>query len=203
MSILITVALVQMLAVVSPGPSFLITARMAVARSRLDGMRVALGLAAGTVVWSSAAVLGLHVIFTQVPWLYTLMKIAGALFLIYIAVQTIRHAREPLRFSETGDLSDRPFLTGFLTQITNPKVVVFFGSIFISLLPSEVPLWLSLSLIALVSFNELWWYSAVSLFFSLPPVRRSYLAAKTWIDAVVGLFLAGLGLKLIWDALLG
>lgn len=202
MSVLLTVAFVQMLAVVSPGPSFLITARMAVARSRLDGIKVAAGLAAGTVVWSSAAVLGLHAVFVQVPWLYLTMKIAGALFLMYIAVQIVRHAKAPLELTVDG-AAGSPFVTGFLTQLTNPKVVVFFGSIFISILPADVPLWLSLSLIAMVSFNELWWYSAVSVFFSLPPVRNAYIKAKTAIDVVVGVFLGGLGLKLIWDALAG
>ena len=52
---LVSIGLIQLLAVISPGPSFLITARTAVAHSRLDGFKVALGLGAGTVIWSSAA----------------------------------------------------------------------------------------------------------------------------------------------------
>ena len=61
--LLLSIGVVQLLAVISPGPSFLITARTAVARSRLDGVKVALGLAAGTVIWSSAALLGLNAVF--------------------------------------------------------------------------------------------------------------------------------------------
>jgi len=196
---LLTIGFVQLLAVISPGPSFLITARTAVARSRLDGFKVALGLAAGTVIWASAALLGLNAVFHAVPLLFMAMKIAGALFLLWIAVQIFRHASAPIRMEGT-DASGNPFMKGFLTQIANPKVAVFFGSIFIAMLPSSVPLWMTVALIALVSFNELWWYTVVALFFGAGPVRRFYLRAKAWIDRITGLFLGALGLRLLWAA---
>ena len=201
MKVLLTIGLLQLLAVISPGPSFLITARAAVANSRWQGVQVALGLGAGTVIWASAAVLGLHVLFEKFPALFFVMKLSGALFLLWIAFQIFRHAAEPLAIGKAGVEAGRsPFWQGFFTQISNPKVVVFFSSIFIALLPHDVPLWMSLSLIAIVSFNEVWWYSAVSAFFGTPAVRRFYMAAKSWIDRVTGLFLGGLGLKLLWGA---
>ena len=196
---LLTIGFVQLLAVISPGPSFLITARTAVARSRLDGFKVALGLAAGTVIWASAALLGLNAVFHAVPLLFMAMKIAGALFLLWIAFQIFRHASAPIRMEGT-DASGNPFMKGFLTQIANPKVAVFFGSIFIAMLPPSVPLWMTVALIALVSFNELWWYTVVALFFGAGPVRRFYLRAKAWIDRITGLFLGALGLRLLWAA---
>ena len=201
MKVLLTIGLLQLLAVISPGPSFLITARAAVANSRWQGVQVALGVGAGTVIWASAAVLGLHVLFEKFPALFFVMKLSGALFLLWIAFQIFRHAAEPLAIGNAGVEAGRnPFWQGFFTQISNPKVVVFFSSIFIALLPHDVPLWMSLSLIAIVSFNEVWWYSAVSAFFGTPAVRRFYMAAKSWIDRVTGLFLGGLGLNLLWGA---
>lgn len=201
MNVLLAVGLVQLLAVISPGPSFLITARTAVAQSRWRGVQVALGLGAGTVIWASAAVLGLHVLFETFPALYLGMKLGGAAFLLYIAYMIFIHAAEPLEIGAVAAAEARsPFWQGFITQISNPKVAVFFGSILIAMLPHDVPLWMSLSLIAIVSFNEVWWYSAVALFFGAPPVRRFYLAAKAWIDRITGLFLGALGLKLLWGA---
>ena len=79
-------------------------------------------------------------------------------------------------------------------------MAVFFGSIFIAMLPSAVPLWMTLALIAIVTFNEIWWYSVVALFFGAGPVRRFYIKAKVWIDRVTGLFLGALGLRLLWAA---
>ena len=197
---LLSIGLIQLLAVISPGPSFLITARTAVAQSRVDGFKVALGLGAGTVVWSSAALLGLNAVFHAVPVLFMAMKIAGALFLVYIAWQIFRHAAVPLKLDTGVEPMGSPFMKGFLTQIANPKVAVFFGSIFIAMLPAQVPLWMTLALIFIVSFNEVWWYSAVALFFGAGPVRAFYLKAKAWIDRITGLFLGALGLRLLWSA---
>ncbi len=197
---LLSIGFIQLLAVISPGPSFLITARTAVAQSRLDGIKVALGLGAGTVVWSSAALLGLNAVFHAVPMLFMGMKVLGALFLLYVAYMIFRHAAEPLKIEAGGEKLSNPFVKGFLTQISNPKVAVFFGSIFVAMLPAQVPLWMTLALIFIVSFNEVWWYAAVSLFFGSGPIRNFYLKAKAWIDRVTGLFLGGLGLRLLWSA---
>jgi threonine/homoserine/homoserine lactone efflux protein len=200
-STLISIGLVQMLAVISPGPSFLVTARTAVARSRFDGVKVGLGIGAGTVIWSSAALLGLNVLFRAVPVLFLGMKIVGALFILWIALQIYRHAADPV-VVEVGNRESvaSSFMNGFLTQISNPKAAVFFGSIFIAMLPNVVPLRMTVALIAVVSFNEIWWYTIVALFFGAGPVRRFYIRAKVWIDRVTGLFLGGLGLRLLWAA---
>jgi threonine/homoserine/homoserine lactone efflux protein len=202
LSTIISIGLVQLLAVISPGPSFLITARTAVARSRLDGIKVALGLGAGTVIWASAALLGLNVLFHAFPPLFMAMKIAGALFLMWVALQIFRHAAAPIEIGQgQGATRFGPFMQGFFTQISNPKVVVFFGSIFVAMLPGTTPAWLTIVLVALVSFNEVWWYTLVALFFGAGPVRSFYLRAKAWIDRVTGLFLGVLGARLLWSAI--
>jgi threonine/homoserine/homoserine lactone efflux protein len=195
---LISIAAVQLLAVISPGPSFLITARTAVARSRADGIKLALGLGAGTVIWAGAALFGLNALFHAVPVLFMGMKLLGALFLLWIAFQIFMHAKEPLAL-EGEAVQGNPFWRGFLVQIGNPKVAVFFGSIFVAMLPANPPLWLMLALLFIVSFNEVWWYSVVALFFGSGPVRHFYLKAKAWIDRVTGLFLGALGLRLLWS----
>jgi RhtB (resistance to homoserine/threonine) family protein len=199
---LATISFVHWLAVMSPGPSFLITARTAVARSRADGIKVALGLGAGTIVWSAAALLGLNFVFHQFHWLFVGMKVAGALFLLWIAFQIFRHAADPVEMNEgaNNENGHNPLLRGFLTQISNPKVVVFFGSLFVAMLPREVPGWMIATLIAIVTMNEIVWYSLVSLFFGSSTVRRLYLAAKRWIDRATGAFLGLLGVRLLWQA---
>jgi len=198
---LVSIGLIQLLAVISPGPSFLIVARTAVARSRAEGVKVAIGLAAGTVVWSSAALIGLNSLFKAMPLVFALMKAVGALFLLWIACQTIKHAKAPLEINvAAGGVSRNPYLQGFLTQISNPKVAVFFGSIFIAILPSEIPPWMIIGLIAIVSFNEFWWYSLVSVFCGSGPIRAYYIRIKCSVDRVTGAFLGVLGIKLLVDA---
>lgn len=199
---LATIGLVHLLAAMSPGPSFLITARTAVARSRADGIKVALGLGAGSIVWAAAALLGLNLLFHQFHWLFIGMKVAGALFLLWIAYQILRHAADPVDMDEAagGESGRSPLLRGFLTQLSNPKVVVFFGSIFVAMLPSQPPAWMIVALMVIVTLNEVVWYTLVSLFFGSAPVRRFYLTAKRWIDRATGAFLGLLGLRLLWRA---
>ena len=107
------------------------------------------------------------------------MKVAGALYLLWIAGQIFWHAADPIEMNEGANDEDRhnPLLRGFLTQISNPKVAVFFGSIFVAMLPNEVPGWMVVTLIVIVTMNEIIWYSLVSLFFGSSPVRHFYLVA--------------------------
>lgn len=199
--LLASIGATQLVAVISPGPSFLITAQTAVAKSRWEGVQIAIGLGAGTVIWAAAALFGLKAVFLAFPALFIGMKLLGALFLIYIAYMIFYHAAAPLELNQQVDpKSGGSFLKGFLTQIGNPKVMVFFGSIFVALVPSDAPLWLALTLVALVSFNEVWWYCLVAMFFGYGPIRRYYLQAKVWIDRITGLFLGAVGLRLLGKA---
>jgi threonine/homoserine/homoserine lactone efflux protein len=198
---LATIGVVHLAAAMSPGPSFLITARTAVARSRADGVKVALGIGLGTIVWSSVALMGLNFLSQQYHWLFIFFRVAGALYLLWIACQIFWHAADPVEMNWAGqEIENDPLLRGFLTQISNPKVAVFFGSIFVAMLPGEVPGWMVVMLIAIVTMNEILWYSVVSLFFGSPLVRRVYLVAKRWIDRVTGAILGLLSLRLLWQA---
>lgn len=195
---LVTIGLVQLMAVVSPGPSFLITAKTAVSQSPADGIKLAIGLGLGSIVWATAALLGLNALFAAVPVLFIAMKVVGTLFLLWIAFQIFRHAADPLELDQTAALGSRGLiLKGFMTQLANPKVVVFFGSVFVAMLPASPPTWMVVALVAIVACNEVVWYSLVALFIGSVRVRTRYLRAKRWIDRFTALFLGGLGLRLL------
>ncbi|WP_087000506.1 LysE family translocator [Rhizobium sullae] len=196
---LFAIGLVQLLAVISPGPSFLITAQTAAARSRSDGLKVAIGLGSGSVLWAVAALLGLNMLFQALPTLFFVMRVLGALFILWVAFQVFRHAKDPLVL-EGHDGAAGPFLKGLLTQISNPKVAVFFGSIFVSMLPVQAPLWMTITLLVIVFLNEFSWYSIVAMLFGSGRVREFYIGMKAWIDRITGLFLGALGIRLLWSA---
>jgi threonine/homoserine/homoserine lactone efflux protein len=81
---------------ISPGPSFVLVARTAVAASRRDGLAAALGMGVGGVVFGGLALLGLSAVLTQVPWLYAGFKLLGGLYLAYLAVRLWRGAARPI-----------------------------------------------------------------------------------------------------------
>jgi threonine/homoserine/homoserine lactone efflux protein len=84
-------------------------------------------------------------------------------------------------------------------QLSNPKVAVFFGGIFLALLPAGAPIWVHGAALAIVCLNEFGWYALVATLFAAGPARRAYAGARVWIDRCTGGFLGLLGLKLALD----
>jgi threonine/homoserine/homoserine lactone efflux protein len=195
----LSIALIHLMAAISPGPSFVMTVRTAAS----DGLRTALGVAAGlgvgAVIWALAALFGLHLLFQLAPALLLAFKLAGAAFLLWIALQTWRHAREPLPapgVAATARGALGGFRLGLLTQLSNPKPAVFFGAVFVGLVPPGSSA-AALALLLLVLFvDETLWYALVARVFSLDRARAAYGRAKTAVDRVFGGLIAAFGLKI-------
>ncbi|RUM05295.1 LysE family translocator [Rhizobium chutanense] len=188
----------------SPGPSFVVVSRIAISRSRLDGFAAALGMGAGGVAFAVLALAGLTALLSQFEWLYVLLKVAGGAYLIYIAVNIWRGAAQPLEVSDAVHSHRAPmrsFTTALLTQLSNPKTIIVYASLFAALLPKTVPLDLIIALPLGVFAVEAGWYSIVAFAFSARHPRRLYLAAKSWIDRTAGAVMGGLGLRLILSGL--
>lgn len=205
-SIFLSIIAALSIGAMSPGPSFVLVSRIAMSRSRLDGLAAALGMGIGGVAFSALALAGLTALLSQFEWLYLALKVAGGAYLVYIAFRIWRGAREPIHVGDTG--SDhralaRSFATALLTQVSNPKAIVVYASIFAALLPKTVPLGLIFALPIGVFAVEAGWYTFVALAFSAKHPRRLYLAAKTWIDRLAGTVMAGLGVQLVTSGLAG
>lgn len=202
--VFISIMAALVIGAMSPGPSFVVVSRIAISRSRLDGLAAALGMGAGGVVFAVLALAGLTALLSQFEWLYVLLKVAGGAYLVYIAINIWRSAGQPLDVSDaaTGNRAPmRSFATALLTQLSNPKTIIVYASIFAALLPRTVPLSLVIALPLGVFAVEAGWYAIVALAFSARHPRRLYLAAKSWIDRTAGAVMAGLGLRLIVSGL--
>jgi threonine/homoserine/homoserine lactone efflux protein len=186
--------------VVSPGPSFLMVARISVARSRRDGLAAAIGMGIGGVIFAVLALLGMRTIILKVPQLYLGLRIVGALYLVYLGIRIWINAASPL--SEARVEQDRTtfagsFGRGLVTQLSNPKTAVVYGSIFAALLPANLPRAGLIVLPCLVFVIETTWYAVVAFALSSAAPRQVYLRSKTTIDRVAGGVLSLLGLKLL------
>ena len=89
---LLTLAGVWVLVVMSPGPNFVATVHHATARSRRDGLFVALGIATGTTLWVTFGVIGLGVLFARFSWLVEIIRTVGAIYLTYLGARIIWRA---------------------------------------------------------------------------------------------------------------
>ncbi|MEM7488142.1 MAG: LysE family transporter [Pseudomonadota bacterium] len=193
-----TVALVHLLAAISPGPSFVLSIKTAAAEGFRPALGLAVGFGLGAAIWAAMALVGLSVLFEVVPVLFTALKIGGALFLLWIAVMMWRHAPDPM--PEIGETAPRglgsAIRLGVLTMFANPKPAVFFGAVFLGFVPAET----SWAAKAIIVFNIFWveaaWYILVARVFSLPRARAAYGRFKTVLDRSLGVALGALGIRL-------
>ncbi|APO65902.1 LysE family translocator [Rhizobium mongolense] len=201
-AILTSIFAALMVGAVSPGPSFVVVSRIAISRSRLDGLAAALGMGVGGVMFGILALAGLTALLTQFAWLYLVLKFAGGAYLVYIAFRIWQGAKAPIEVSgavEGRASLGRSFSMALLTQLSNPKTIIVYASIFAAFLPKTVPAGVMIGLPIGIFAIEAGWYSIVALAFSARRPRQVYLAAKHWIDRAAGLVMGGLGLRLIFS----
>jgi RhtB (resistance to homoserine/threonine) family protein len=187
-------------AVVSPGPAVLMSARTGLSEGFRTGVMLALGIASGAVFWALAAMFGLHLIFDAAPWLLWALKIGGAAYLLWMAWHLWREAKTPFIAEDARPVPRSPFAAyrlGLWTNLSNPKAVVIYSSIFLGTIRPETPTWILVTLILMILAMETAWNSAVARIFSLERTRATYISLKTVIDRCFGASLALLGVKIV------
>jgi threonine/homoserine/homoserine lactone efflux protein len=199
-ALLVSVAALWALAVVSPGPNFLVTARLAMARSRRAGLQAVGGIAIGALGWAAAGCFGVQALFAAAPWMYLAIKAAGALYLVLVGGQMLWRS-----FGRAGDLNAplaggaprmSPFQLGLLTTLANPRSAVSVASIFATTMPSHPSLALSLEVMALMTTISVSWYALVAFVFAAPYLAERYRRFRRWIDRLAGACLMAFGAKL-------
>ena len=105
------------LGAMSPGPSFVLVARTAIARSRADGLAAALGMGIGGVIFAVLVVLGLQAALRHVPALYLVLKVAGGIYLFYLGIRIWRGATEPLAITDPGERMKSSLGSSFLVAL--------------------------------------------------------------------------------------
>ena len=194
---------VQLMAAMSPGPAFLVVTRISVGESRRAALGAAFGVATAALLWAVAATLGMHLLLAEAAWLYGALKLVGGLYLVWLGIQAWRHAAQPLAPATEGVVAMNAWEAwrlGFSTNLANPKVIVFFGSIFVTLFTPERPSWVRGAALIVVAVNESGWYATVALLFSSRPAQAAYRRAKRWIDRATGAVMMIFGLRLILTA---
>jgi threonine/homoserine/homoserine lactone efflux protein len=202
LSHLLAVASVWLVAAVSPGPNFLMTARIAVARSRGAGFAAVCGIGIATAIWGICGLAGIKALFLAAPWAYATLKFAGAGYLIYSGVRLIVLAEKrsaadgSLIVDPKGFSTHRAFWIGLVTSLANPRSALSVASIFAVALPAQPSLWLGVASVALMVAISVGWYACVVRLFAAEAVSNGYRRLRRTIDRVAGCLLILFGAKL-------
>jgi threonine/homoserine/homoserine lactone efflux protein len=201
---LMAVSVAILLGAMSPGPSFLVVARTAIASSRARGVFAALGMGIGGAAFALAASLGLQLLLAAVPAIYRILQIAGAAYLLFIAYKLWTSAPEALDTTEHEVVRQssrrQALLLGLGTQLSNPKAAIVYASVFSAILPKEPALSMVAVLALAVFVIEFGWYAVVAIAFSTGKARQAYTRGKIWIDRLAAGAIAVLGVKILADA---
>lgn len=195
----LTVSLLHLMAAISPGPAVLMSARTGVTEGLRTGFFLAMGIGLGGVIWASAALFGLAVLFQTAPALLWALKVVGGLYLIFLAWCMWRDSDRPLDMRDNRRpprTAASAFWLGLTTQLANPKPAVLFSAIFVGTVPPGTPSLVVGALLLVVFLNETLWNTAVARIFSFDRSKAAYISLKTVIDRSFGGLLALLGVKI-------
>jgi len=185
----------------SPGPSFMVVAQNSLAKSRAHGVVTALGTGLGVSIFAVLASFGVTTLLQTVPSAYVVFKIVGGIYLLYLAWLIWSGAKQPLTVVSDSSGHEtslfKSFLTGLVTQTSNPKTALVIAGIFAAFVPAEPPVYTTV-LVAVIAFViDFSWYAIVAVSLSMSHSRKLYQRAKTGFDRVAAVFLALVGAKLI------
>lgn len=191
---LLTIAGAIAIGAISPGPSFVMVAQTALSTTPRNGRVAAAGIACGGVILATAATTSLGAALTYAGPLFLALKVAGGIYLIYLGTRLWRSAkRESTTVQMQGDATRRTFLTALLTQLSNPKAIVVYGSVFATALPLHPAPWSLVALPITATAVEACWYLIVATVMSRSAPRRAYLRSAAVIDRLAGTAMGGLG----------
>ncbi|MEG3133179.1 threonine export protein RhtC [Rouxiella sp. T17] len=201
----LTVAAVHLVALMSPGPDFFFVSQTAMSRSRKEAMMGVFGITLGVLVWAAVALMGLHLLLQKMAWLQQVITVGGGLYLLWMGWQLLKSARAKKAAGDTAAESQpvvlpargKTFMRGLLTNLSNPKAVIYFGSIFSLFVGDSVGNGERWGIFALITLETLAWFTVVTMVFALPVMRRGYQRLAKWIDGVAGVLFAGIGIHLI------
>ncbi|RDX35314.1 LysE family translocator [Kangiella sp. HD9-110m-PIT-SAG06] len=206
------IASAHLLAVMSPGPDFAIVMRQSLVFGKRFAIITSLGIGLAIFVHVAYAVMGVGILIQSTEWLFKLIQLAGAGYLIYIGYGAIQAKAETSSANSVSQVEEgktlkaqklmtdgKAFRQGFVTNVLNPKATLFFLSLFTTLVDATTPL-------AIQGFYGVWmaivtaaWFVFLSYILSSNKVRGFFNQFGHWIDRILGGFLIALALFLLWS----
>jgi len=197
LSTLLTIWFLHVAAMLSPGPNMLLVSQLAASDHRRNAVLAAWGVATAAVVWVSCAVLGVNAVFLAFPGLRLMLQVVGGLYLLYVASRLWRSTRATAASVVTPVSGWAAYRLGFLTNITNPKSALFFGSVFAASFPAAPSHLLQGVTVLMIVLNALCWHILLAHLFSRERVRLAYARSRNVANRVSAVALGTFGLSLL------
>ena len=200
------IALAHLFAVASPGPDFAVVMRQCVTSGTRAGVWTALGVGSGILLHVAYCILGVALLLSSSPALFSVMKFAAAFYLAYLGVQSIRtslqdQATPPPAASETAVRPLKAIGLGFLTNGLNPKATLFFLALFTVVIDPQTPLAVQLFYGGYLAVATFAWFALLSAVLGRAAVRQFLLRSGVWFERGMGIVLLLLAAQIAFNAI--
>jgi len=185
-------------ALISPGPAFLISIQTTLSSGQKSGVWFGAGLGLMAAVWTGLALLGLEAVFQVFPWAYGTVRTLGALYLISVAIKIWRGSGEALQESQ-NQTQGHALFRGIMVNALNPKSILFAAALLAIVFPPNMLFVENMFVVVNQFVVEFLFYAVLAYTMSRERIRSSYLRLKKYTDRVASLVLAGFGLSLVAD----
>lgn len=176
---------ISVIALLSPGPAVLVITGTALSRGRAQALFVAFGVMTISLCWSATAAFGLAAIMLAHAWVFEAVRLAGGVYLLFLAWRAARSAfrdHSPVAAEARPMTLRAAYLRGMAVHLTNPKPVLFFGSLFALAVPPGAPPATLLLVMGTVAIPSLVIFCGYAFAFSIPRMVAFYGAARRWIE---------------------
>ncbi len=188
-----------LLAVMSPGPDFIMTVQNSVRHGARAGMATALGIALANLIHIAYVHVGIGALIAHSLLAFSILKIMAAAYLIYLGLKALRSraGTVDITLGTAGESTSlrAAFGQGFITNALNPKAAIFWLSYLTIVVDPAMPSALLWGFIALLLLSAFVWFSLVAYFLTRQAIRQRFIRCGHWFDRVMGLLLVGLGIK--------
>ncbi len=184
----------------SPGPATLAIAGTSMASGRLHGLALASGIVTGSLIWSVSAAFGLGAIMFANAWILEIVRVLGAGYLLFLAYKSARSALRPGELTLHGLVhksAKRAYFKGLALHLTNPKAILYFGSLYSIGIPAGTPSSSLVIVIAAMALLGMVVFLGYALLFSSEFVRKGYLRMRRWFEGVFAIAFALAGFKIL------
>lgn len=202
-SLIASVALIHLLAVISPGPDFFMALKNSMTYSRKTGIYTAIGFGLGIAVHVFYSLAGLALIISKSVIIFNVIKYLGVAYLIYIGFKSFISKTTDVKVANETLLTDisplKAVSMGFLTNVLNPKASLFFLSLFTLVIAPDTATGTLIIISALLVIDTMLWFSLVAIFFTQKRVRIVFNRYQKWFNKLFGVLLIGIGLKIAFS----
>lgn len=206
MSLLLTISILHFVAQLSPGPDVLLIAKSAASNTRANTLKIISGISVGIVVWVVLTLLGFTVLIEQWPWIQQLLMLFGGFFLAKMGWGMWQAGRAALQHNtvwQEGKVqaAQNYFVLGLLTNLSNPKTLIYFSSVFSLALSSSASESIKQQLAVLIPLQTFLTFALFMWIMSLPRIKTLYQRSGGYIDLISGALFMMFALWLWLDVL--